>query len=81
MRPAMAAKQLAPICESIGISCRALALQGADIILLPLAGCGPSQYNDVWPARAIENGMYIVASAANPGTPSRITGRNAEILC
>ncbi len=46
---------------------RALRLNGAELILLPIAGDGIVPHRDhVWPARALENGVYLVTSATYP---------------
>ena len=48
-------------------SARALRLNGAEIILLPIAGDGMMLHRDhTWAARALENGVYLVTSTTFP---------------
>ncbi len=47
-----------------GEASRALRLNGAELILLPIAGDGIVPHRDhVWPARALENGVYLATSS------------------
>lgn len=67
-------------------SARALRLNGAEIILLPIAGDGMILHRDhVWAARALENGVYMVTSAIYPSredgvAPCRIYAPDGRIL-
>ena len=66
-------------------SARALRLNGAEVILLPIAGDGITLHRDhVWAARALENGVYMVTSttfASHDGvSPSRIYAPSGEII-
>ncbi len=60
---------------------RILALQGAEMILLPIAGDGlPHHWEASCRLHAIENGVYLVGSLSLRG-PSWIVDPNGEILC
>ncbi|MDF2725949.1 MAG: carbon-nitrogen hydrolase family protein, partial [Paenibacillus sp.] len=60
---------------------RILALQGADIICVPLNGDGvPNHAEHVWPTRAFDNGVYMVYSSVYKGSPSAIIAPNGEFL-
>lgn len=60
---------------------RILALQGADIICVPLNGDGvPHHAEHVWPTRAFDNGVYMVYSSVYKGSPSSIIAPNGEFL-
>ena len=67
-------------------SARALRLNGAEIILLPIAGDGLVLHRDhVWAARALENSVYLVTSATYPSredgaAPCRIYAPDGRIL-
>ena len=61
-----------------GEASRALRLNGAEVILLPIAGDGIVPHRDhVWPARALENGVYLVTSA----TFASHDGRSLSLIC
>jgi predicted amidohydrolase len=52
---------------------RILRLRGAEIVFMPLAGDGNAHHWEaVWSARAMDNGVYLVASSTVGETPSRI---------
>jgi len=60
---------------------RILALQGAEMILLPIAGDGvPHHWEAACRLHAIENGVYLVGSLSLRG-PSWIVAPSGEILC
>ena len=60
---------------------RILRLRGAEIVFMPLAGDGDSaHWNAVWPARAIDNGVYLVTSSTVGDTESRIINPKGEII-
>ena len=60
---------------------RILRLRGAEIVFMPLAGDGDAaHWNAVWPARAIDNGVYLVTSATVGQTESRIINPKGAIL-
>lgn len=62
-------------------SARILAMQGADIICVPLNGDGvPHHAEHVWPTRAFDNGVYMVYSAVYKGSPSSIIAPNGQFL-
>jgi len=64
-----------------GEAARALRLRGAEIILLPIAGDGvPGHWDIVSRARAIDNGVYLVASSTSAGSPSRIVSPDGKVL-
>ena len=59
---------------------RALRLNGAEVLLLPIAGDGvPGHWDVISRARAIDNGVYLVSSATG-GIPSRIIDPNGQVL-
>jgi predicted amidohydrolase len=60
---------------------RILRLRGAEMVFMPLAGDGdPAHWNAVWPARAIDNGVYLVTSSTVGDTESRIINPKGEII-
>ena len=68
-----------------GETVRALRLNGAEIVLLPIAGDGIVPHRDhVWAARALENGVYFITSATFPShdgySYSRIYDPNGSIM-
>ncbi len=64
-----------------GESARLLRMNGAEVLLLPIAGDGSKlHYTHAWPARAIDNGIPIVTSPTNRDTPARIISGQGEVL-
>ncbi|MGE4563858.1 MAG: carbon-nitrogen hydrolase family protein [Victivallaceae bacterium] len=64
-----------------GESARLLRLNGAELLLLPIAGDGAKLHQThVWPTRAIDNGIPLVTSPTNPDTPARIISGLGEVL-
>ena len=62
-------------------SARILRLAGAELLLLPLAGDGDARHWDVTTrARAMDNTLYLAASSALAGSPSRIVSPTGEVL-
>ena len=61
---------------------RIMRLKGAEILLLPIAGDGtPGGHWDIISrARAIDNAVFLVASATHRGTGSRIVDPNGQVL-
>jgi len=60
---------------------RILSLRGAEIILLPIAGDGvPEHWDAVSRARAMDNGVYLIASATVGDTPSCIINPEGKVL-
>jgi predicted amidohydrolase len=60
---------------------RILRLRGAEMVFMPLAGDGaPAHWNAVWPARAIDNGVYLVTSSTVGETESRIINPQGTII-
>lgn len=60
---------------------RILALQGAEVIFVPLAGDGHIPHWDhVWRSRALDNGVYLITSANTSNTPSRVLSPSGEVL-
>ena len=60
---------------------RVLALKGADIILVPLAGDGSIPHRDhTWPTRAMDNNVVLVVAGTTSNTPSRIISADGEVL-
>ena len=59
---------------------RILRLEGAEIVFLPIAGDpGGRHWDTVTRARALDNGIYLVASVAD-GSASRIVDRDGEVV-
>ncbi len=59
---------------------RILRLKGAEILLWPLAGDGDARHFDIISrARAIDNGVYVVASSGH-GSTSRIVDPDGNVL-
>jgi predicted amidohydrolase len=64
-----------------GEAVRELRLRGAEIILLPIAGDGvPGHWDLVSRARAIDNGVFLVASSTAQRSPSRIVSPDGIVL-
>ena len=68
-----------------GETARGLRLNGAEVILMPIAGDGAVNHRDhVWAARALENGVYHVTSTTclsqDGVAASRIYAPNGNIL-
>ncbi len=67
-------------------SARALRLNGAEVILMPIAGDGMTNHRDhTWAARAAENCVYMVTSATYPSrddgvAPCRIYDPEGRII-
>lgn len=62
-------------------SMRILRLRGAEIVFMPLAGDGDvAHWEAVWPARAIDNGVYLVTSSTVTDSPSRIFDPSGAIV-
>ena len=61
-------------------SARILRLKGAEMLLLPLAGDGGRHWDAVTRARALENGVYLVASGLVYSSTSRIIDPAGEVL-
>jgi predicted amidohydrolase len=59
---------------------RALRLKGAEILLLPLVGDTAEHWGIVSRARAVDNGVYFVASANGGESPSCIIDPTGEVL-
>ena len=60
---------------------RILRLRGAEVVFMPLAGDGnPVHWEAVWPARALDNGVYLVASSTVGETPSKIIAPTGEVI-
>ena len=60
---------------------RILRLKGAEVVFMPLAGDGnPAHWEAVWAARAMDNGVFLVASSTVGETPSRILDPTGAIL-
>ena len=60
---------------------RMMRLAGAELLLLPLAGDGDARHWDVTTrARAMDNTMFVAASSALAGSPSRIVTPAGEVL-
>lgn len=60
---------------------RLLRLNGAELLLLPIAGDGdPRHWDVVSRARAIDNGVYLVASTAVTEAASRIISPTGQVL-
>jgi predicted amidohydrolase len=52
---------------------RILRLRGAEMVFMPLAGDGgEAHWESVWPARALDNGIYLVTSSTVGTSPSVI---------
>ena len=59
---------------------RILRLEGAEIIFLPIAGDpGTRHYDAITRARALDNGVYLVASISD-GAASRIVNPDGEVI-
>jgi predicted amidohydrolase len=64
-----------------GEAVRELRLRGAEIVLLPIAGDGvPGHWDLVSRARAIDNGVFLVASSTGAKSPSRIVSPEGVVL-
>lgn len=62
-------------------SARQLRLNGAELLLFPLAGDGKkSHWSIVWPTRAIDNSIPLVVSTWGVNAPSAILDRDGEWL-
>lgn len=62
-------------------SVRALRLQGAEMIFLPIAGDGvPHHWEAISKARALDNSIYLVSSATETDNPSCIINPAGEIV-
>jgi predicted amidohydrolase len=60
---------------------RILRLRGAEVVFMPLAGDGDRAHWDaVWSARAMDNGVYLVASSTVGETPSRVIDPTGTIV-
>jgi predicted amidohydrolase len=60
---------------------RILRLKGAELLVLPIAGDGDTKHWDVISrARAIDNGVFLVASSTVAQSPSRIVDHAGEVL-
>ncbi len=61
---------------------RVLRLKGAEIIAYPIASTSSLYFNSIWPARAVENGVYLAAAISGRGgqCPSRIVGPDGKTL-
>lgn len=60
---------------------RILRLKGAELLVLPIAGDGDTKHWDVISrARAIDNGVFLVASSTVAQSPSRIVDHTGEVL-
>src|SRR6266540_870480 len=60
---------------------RILRLKGAELLVLPIAGDGDTKHWDITSrARAIDNGVYLVASSTVAQSPSRIVDPTGEVL-
>lgn len=60
---------------------RILRLRGAEVVFMPLAADGnPAHWESIWPARAMDNGVYLVTSSTVGKTPSRIIAPTGEIV-
>ncbi len=60
---------------------RALRLAGAEVLFLPLAGDGTREHwEHVWKARAMDNGVWLVASSTVTDSPSRILNPQGEVV-
>lgn len=60
---------------------RILRLKGAEMLLFPCAGDGvPGHYDVIWRARAMDNGVYFVASTTVGDAPSRIIAPTGDVL-
>jgi predicted amidohydrolase len=64
-----------------GESARALRLNGAEILFLPLAGDSDALHWDpVWKTRAIDNGVWLVSSVTVTDAPSQILNPQGEVV-
>ncbi len=64
-----------------GESARALALNGAEILFLPLAGdSDPLHWDHVWKTRAIDNGIWLASSVTVTTAPSQILNPRGEVV-
>lgn len=59
---------------------RILRMKGAELLLQPLAGDVEAHWDAVTKARAMENGVYLVASGLVPASASRIVDPAGEVL-
>ncbi len=60
---------------------RILRLKGAELLVLPLEGDGDERHWDmISRARAIDNGVYVVASSTVAKSPSRIIDPDGDVL-
>jgi predicted amidohydrolase len=64
-----------------GETARILRLKGAEVLLLPIAGDGvPDHWDVISRARAIDNGVFLIASSTQAQSPSRIIDPNGRVL-
>lgn len=64
-----------------GESARALRLNGAEMLIMPLAGDGSAiHWEATWKARAIDNGVWFVTSSTVTDSPSRIINPQGEVV-
>lgn len=62
-------------------SARQLRINGAELLLFPLAGDGKkSHYSAVWPARAIDHSIPMLVATRGTDAPSAILDRDGEWL-
>lgn len=62
-------------------SARALRLNGAEMLFMPLAGDGSLVHWDVtWKARAVDNGVWFVTSSTVTDSPSRIINPQGQVV-
>src|SRR5437667_1446705 len=60
---------------------RILRLKGAELLVLPLEGDGDERHWDVMSrARAVDNGVYLVASSTVAKSPSRIIDPDGDVM-
>lgn len=63
---------------------RLLRLKGAELLIFPLAGDGdPRHWEPVWRTRALDNGLYLVASTSigeDDRCPARIIDPSGEVV-
>ncbi len=60
---------------------RVLRLKGAEIIAYPIASTNATYFDTIWPARAVENGLYLAAaiSGTSGSCPARIIGPDGKV--
>lgn len=60
---------------------RLMRLNGAEVVLLPIAGDGvPGHWDVISRARAMENGVFLVAASTGTVSPSRIVDPDGRVL-